>query len=256
MTTRDQNLDPEVAAELDEPRAFKRSADVEMLTLRATAAREQVRAAGFSPDRPAGRRLLEIADHADSLPTVAALKAKASELGLVTEPESGNPVPPSDQAGLIDPNFPSYHPRNDPNDVASKVARRDRALGASVMQMRTDREAAAAEERRKIEAANAQGLLPDRAAYDQAIAAARTAGDWTRASALQLEYERKVKIAVDGESPPTWADSQPADGLTPEARALLTDNSRSHEDRIAEARAQGLWSVASQLQRAQERAAT
>jgi hypothetical protein len=169
-----------------------------------------------------------------------------------TDPAPTTTAPGPAAGGLIDPNYPAWHPRNDPNDVASRIARRDMAIAASRAEVVADREARAVEQEKLVAARRAEGVLPDRGAFETAIAEAREAGDYARASNLQLEYERKMRAALVDPPEVTLAGQQPVGGLSEEARALL-DGTEPIDERIASAREKGFWTVASRLQMTKER---
>ena len=181
---------------------------------RTAAIRWQVSDAGHDPETPSGARLVEWASKQDTLPSVADIADRAAEW-----------------------NLPIQTPRQDPATVDQAITEA-RAEGnyklASMLQQRVDRI-------RNTPAAN----QPTQAELAE-IQAAREAGDWQKASALQLAVERRMR----GDRPveaPQLADVQPA-GFSPEEKAILDDTETPTLELIAKAREQGFYQVASTLQ--------
>ncbi|MGD2100821.1 MAG: hypothetical protein PVG83_01165 [Acidimicrobiia bacterium] len=216
MTVRDTDPTGDEHLDLESSHAL---ATAELGHLRPLAAREMIRQAGYDPDTGAGKQLLSAAaDNPDLSKSVDQVRRKASELGLSpeTSPPVSDPEPVTGQSGLIDPNFPAWHPRNDPDDVAGKVAMRDYYARA------------AAEER--AQKAAERGEVTN-SGYTEAEAKARADA---RAA------------AVEGRGFEPQFDRH---GRTAEQRARLADTSKSTIERVQEAREAGDWGTAAALER-------
>lgn len=209
-------------------RQLMESAELELL--RPLALREQIRQIGFDPDSPAGMTLVELAKTNEPLRTSARMmRAKAEQLGLSSDPSLQAPTlaPTAVNSDLIDPNLPAWHPRNDRADVAGQLAIRDHYANA------------AAQER--YQAAEERGPL-DHNGYPADEVDARQAR-------IDAFAEARIDDLTEGRGlEPTYLN-----GRTAEQRALLSDNSRSIDARIAAAREAGDYSVAAQLERVKAR---
>ena len=200
----------ETAAELEELRHFQDMATAELDSLRPAALRESIRAAGADPDSPTGKTIIALAESTPSLRTSPRMvQDKIRKLGLPLDGQAAAATPYLDDPRPR-PDLPHWAPQNTPGDPAYTVASKE------VMAQRS-------REQRKA----------DRAHQEEAEEQARLADEERARRGREL-------------APP---EQQPTGGLTAEQWALLADEERSIDERIADARSQGDYRIASLLER-------